>query len=362
MDAIDDTIAKVVNAPTWNQRVAQIRQIPGRHGTDEHVRIFASVARESYVPHLTPDFAFFYEREFYSEDHFRVTYERAYSATAGFADVRVAVLAELLQQDPPVLLVFRTITGFTKEEFAHCTKLIGELSDLPGLSGSKVDSMEKQQSRTNKNQALVAAITLTRIIDRTIFDRPPEGFKSKQDKPDTKGGWQSAGELAAEGVPFWMLLHQRHYGGAFRQATDSGSRNKGDTIEDEVEELLRENEILYIRTGSHNQADIVRRFEVHVTPAPDFVIYDQDDNLRAMFECKIASDGGTARDKAPRFDNLRDECLRLGGVPLFAILGGIGWARVNDALGPVVRDTDGRVFTLTTLPELLSVAPFPSLT
>jgi hypothetical protein len=34
---------------------------------------------------------------------------------------------------------------------------------------------------------------------------------------------------------------------------------------------------------------------------------------------------------------------------------------VNDTLGPVVRDTDGRVFTLATLPDMLAVNPFPSL-
>lgn len=48
-------------------------------------------------------------------------------------------------------------------------------------------------------------------------------------------------------------------------------------------------------------------------------------------------------------------------MPLLAVLGGMGWARVNDTLGPVVRDTVGRVFTLATLPEMLSVAPFPTL-
>jgi hypothetical protein len=34
---------------------------------------------------------------------------------------------------------------------------------------------------------------------------------------------------------------------------------------------------------------------------------------------------------------------------LFAVLGGIGWRRTADALGPVIRDTDGRTFTLATL-------------
>jgi len=80
-----------------------------------------------------------------------------------------------------------------------------------------------------------------------------------------------------------------------------------------------------------------------------------------MLECKGTNNGGTARDKALRFERLRDESIRLGGIPLIAVLGGMGWTRVNDALGPVVRDTEGRVFTLSTLQSMLDVAPFPSL-
>ena len=132
-------------------------------------------------------------------------------------------------------------------------------------------------------------------------------------------------------------------------------------IEDAVEALFRENGVPYIRTGSHNQGDIATRFEVRVTPAPDFVVFDNSETLRAILECKGTNDGGTARDKALRFAKLRGESNRLGGIPLIAVLGGIGWARVNDALGPVVRDTDGRVFTLSTLSAMLEVAPFPSL-
>ena len=80
-----------------------------------------------------------------------------------------------------------------------------------------------------------------------------------------------------------------------------------------------------------------------------------------MLECKLVNDGGTARDKALRFERLRAESIRLGGIPLLAALAGLGWSRVNDTLGPVVRDTDGRVFTLANLPDMLTVSPFPSL-
>ncbi len=90
-------------------------------------------------------------------------------------------------------------------------------------------------------------------------------------------------------------------------------------------------------------------------------MFDKNGVLRAVLECKAANDGGTARDKAARFRSLRSEATRLGGVPLFAVLGGIGWARTSDALGPVVRDTDGRVFSISNLKEMLTVEPFPSL-
>ncbi|MCR2185625.1 hypothetical protein NSX52_23995, partial [Salmonella enterica] len=82
---------------------------------------------------------------------------------------------------------------------------------------------------------------------------------------------------------------------------------------------------------------------IKVAPAPDFVVYDSAGALRGMLECKLVNDGGTARDKALRFERLRAESARLGGVPLLAVLAGLGWTRVNDTIGPVIRDTDGRV-------------------
>ena len=98
-----------------------------------------------------------------------------------------------------------------------------------------------------------------------------------------------------------MFLHQRHYGGAFRQVLDATSTRRGDLIEDAVEALFMENGVPFIRTGSHNQGDIAARFEVRVTPAPDFVVFDNSETLRAILECKGTNDGGTARDKALRF-------------------------------------------------------------
>lgn len=362
MPTVEQTVASIVAAPSWDQRVARIRLIPQHHGTGEHLVIHAAVARQAYVPHLAPDFAYVHEAPFYEREYFEEVYRAAAGDTDNFRHVDVEDLAAAIQADPRTLLVFRTIVGLTKEEFAHSTRLAAEPLGLPAVSANKVDAMEKKGTKTSPDQARVVAETLSQVMAGSLFGDPPGNLKSKQDKPDSAGGWPTVRGLAADGVPYSLFLHQRHYGGAFGQVLNATSSLRGDLIEDAVEALFRDHGVPYIRTGSHNQGDIEARFEVRVSPAPDFVVFDESDTLRAMLECKGTNNGGTARDKALRFERLREEAVRLGGIPLLAVLGGMGWARVNDTLGPVLRDTDGRVFTLATLPQMLTVAPFPSLT
>lgn len=368
-----DTIESIISAGNWSQRIAQIRLVPQRHGTGEHLAIYAAVARSLYMPHLAPDFAYIHDAPFYETPHFYRAYDAAFLLTDGFQKVSETDLSKVLTEYPGTLLVFRTLLGLTKEEFAHSSKLVAEPIGLSALSASQVDSMDRvpcfEPSMPTgaalaraTTQAKIAAMTISKIINGELFGDAPLGLHSKQKKPDTEGGWLSVQKYASEGIPLKTFLHQRHYGGAFRQVLDATSSKRGDLIEDAVEALFRQTGVAFIRTGSHNQADIARRFEVHVTPAPDFVVYDpSDDSLKALLECKGTNNGGTARDKALRFARLRTESVRLGGVPLIAVLGGIGWTRINDALAPVLRDTDGRVFTLSTLSSMLEVAPFPGL-
>jgi len=315
-----------------------------------------------YVTHLAPDYAYVPVEDFYELPHFDRAYAKAAAATANFSKISAADLAAAIQAEPAVLLPMRVITGLLRNEFAGATKIVAQALGLQPLSPSKVDSMEHSGTVTSAEQARVAAETLHQIMQGALFGRPPAGdLKSKQQKPDTVNGWESVHQYASHGVPYSVFLHQRHYGGAFRQVLDATSELRGGLIEDAVEALFTEHGILHVRTGSHNQAEIAARFEVTVQPAPDFVVYDRSGSLRAMLECKGANDGGTARDKALRFERLHDESVRLGGVPLIAVLGGLGWMRVNDTLGPVVRDCDGRVFSVSNLTELLTVAPFASL-
>lgn len=362
MPTVEETVTGIATAPTWEQRIARIRLIPQHHGIGEHAAIYAGVARRVYVPHLAPDFAYIHDAAFYDRYYFEDVYAAAHAATEGFTDVSAANLVAAIKADPRTLLIFRTITGLTKNEFGYSTDLAGAALGLAGVSGAKVDSMEKTGSEVTEEQARIVVETLLQIMAGTLFGDPPGDVTSKQNKPDTEEGWLTVQAYASSGVPHALFLHQRHYGGAFRQVLDATSTLRGNLIEDAVGKLFIDNGIPFVRTGSHNQGDIETRFGVRVAPAPDFVVFDENGTLRAMLECKGANDGGTARDKALRFARLKEESVRLGGVPLLAVLGGIGWARVNDTLGPVVRDTDGRVFTLANLDEMLTVAPFPAFT
>lgn len=363
MTSLEKTVAAVVAADTWDKRVGEIRLIPEKHGKGEHGTIYAAIARELYVPYLAPDFAFIHDAPFYDADHFAAVYAAAAEATEGFTRAGVDDLAALLVANPQVLLVFRTITGLLKNEFAATTTMVAEqLGDgSPAIGATTVDGAEKRGGRLSRDQARVLAHTIDKLVRRELFSDPPPGLHSKQDKLDTRHGWDSVRDLVTNGVTYQSFLHQRHYGGPFNQVTNATTGKKGDLIEDEVESLFQDNGVPYVRTGSHNQGEIASRFNVTVAPAPDFVVFDANDTLRGMLECKSTNDGGTARDKATRFRLLRDEGTRLGGVPVLGVLGGTGWARVNDTLGPVLQYTDGRVFTLETLDEMLTVQPFPQL-
>lgn len=359
--SVEDTVNLIVAASSWDDRVARLRQVPQHHGTDQHAEVYAEVAQRLYVPQLSPDFAYIHESEFYEIEYFDDVYGRTETLTDTFSRVDPESLASALREEPRTLLVFRTILGLTKGEFAASTGIVAEATNRHGLSASKVDSMEKSGTAATTEQAAVAADAIDQIMTGTLFGQPTGGLQSKQSKPDTVDGWVTVRSLAEAGVTYSMFLHQRHYGGAFRQVLDATSERRGNLIEDAVEALFTSHGVPHIRTGSHDQGAIEARFEVAVRPAPDFVVFDSSDTLRGMLECKGANDGGTARDKALRFARLREESVRLGGVPLLAVLGGLGWTRVNDTLGPVVRDCDGRVFTLSNLDEMLTVQPFPSL-
>jgi hypothetical protein len=361
MTDIEAKAAEVAAASDWNARVALVRQIPEVFGKALHRQVYARIADWVYVPNLAPDFAYVHWRDEYELGPFEEAYSLAHELTKGFTATDVESLTAAISARAATLRVFRLLLGLTAQEFAVATRIVAERHGIRALSSSRIKSLEAG-STCSQETAQCCAFVIDEGMRGDLFGAPPSGaVQPKIHKPDTLEGWTTVQRYAAEGVPLAVFLHQRHYGGAFRQLLDATSTRRGDILEDAVEELFRTNGVTFIRTGAHNQEEIARRFQLTVRPSPDFVIFNGSNTLRALLECKVANDGGTARDKAARYAALRAEANRLGGTPLFAVLAGLGWRRTADALGPVVRDTDGRVFTLPTLSDMLSVQPFPGL-
>ena len=361
MQDTGSAVAEIAGAATWDARVALIRTVPETFGTSSQPAIYAAVAEALYVPQLTADFAYVHWTADYELDPFMAAYDAASRSTNGFREVSVASLAAVIEQEPGTLRVFRTILGLTTQEFSAATGILAEADDVKEVSTSRVKAMEGDR-RARPEEARACALMIDRVMTGELFSQPGLGTRAKLAKPDTIEGWDTVRAAADSGVPYALLLHQRHYGGSFRQLLDATSTRRGDLLEDAVDGLFSQHGVPFLRTGSSNQEEIERRFGVTVRPAPDFVVFDASGTLRAILECKGANDGGTARDKAVRFRALREESQRLGGIPVFAVLSGLGWKRTGDALGPVIQATDGRVFTPETLPEMLTVQPLSDLT
>ncbi len=356
---IEATVEAIAAAENLDIRIALVRRVPEEYGTAQRQEVYAAIAKRVYVPHLAPDFTYVHWRPDYELGVVEHAYERAHTLTSGFVAVDAPSIERAILEAPETLMIFRLLLGLTTQEFAAATKIVAVRHLLKAVSNGSIKKIESGgKAKTDAARSSAAVIDLA--MRGNLFPAPLHDVRSKIDKPDTACGWDTVRRLAAEGVPLPTFLHQRYYGGAFRQLLDATSTKRGDVIEDAVEDLFKAEGIAYLRTGAHNQEEIARRFGITVKPAPDFVLFDETETLRALLECKGANDGGTARDKAARFATLRGEATRLGGVPLFAVLAGLGWTRTKDALGPVIRDTDGRTFTIPTLADMLRVQPFPT--
>lgn len=353
---VSDLVNAVENG-SWAERVAAVRSVPAEFPGRELTSVYAELARQCYVPNLAPHFHIVpWPERFLDRDAFLEAYQVAATFTEDFSSISGDRIAAAIQQDPRSLRVFRLIIGYTPKELSEVVRAFVDAS-LP------VDSLEDGGALSKKVEEALPAVghLISQIVSGDAgYDVSDElrerGFLSKIDKPDTEGGWGQVSKFAREGVPYSELLYQRWYGGSFRQLQDAGGKLKGDLLEDATEVLLKDHRVPFVRTGQAPAASIANDLGVTVQPAPDFIIHDGQ-TARGLLECKSAGDGGTARDKASRFAGLRREAARLGGIPVLAVLEGLGWRRVNDALGPVVRDCDGRVFTPETLTQLLDVDP-----
>lgn len=345
------------SANAWDQRVGVVRSVSEEVGRQDARAVYSSLAEEFYVPTLTPTHAHTFWREEYTLAAFQRSYTLAHQHTSGFNNTDETTLIAVLRNHPASLLTFRTIVGYTPSELAATSQEVADADGLTRPTQSTINSMEAGD-HTRRNATPALARTIDRLVRRTLYTDLAGGMRVKQAKPDTEDGWESVRRFAREGVPFAVFLHQRRYGGAFRTLLDATSGQRGDALEEPVSAVLSEHGVPHVRPNNQDTVNWVRNeLNIRVRPEPDVVIHNANATAAvAILECKAANDGGTARDKAARFQTLAQEADRLR-IALFGVLSGYGWRRTTDALGPVIEACEGRVFTPQTLPEIVGVHP-----
>lgn len=166
------------------------------------------------------------------------------------------------------------------------------------------------------------------------------------DKVDTKEGIKSLQPIADLGVPYAVLLYERFLGRPFASHRDAVSERVGEIVEGAIKDVLTAAKVSFRET---KRAERINGFD----QAPDFIIPDEF-NPVALIEAKLTEDDGTARDKVARVQRLRtlrDESRK--DYDVIACIAGRGFKVRREDMRRLLQATDGKVFTLATMPLLI---------
>jgi hypothetical protein len=286
---------------------------------------------------------------------FQDAYETLKGLTQGFRDFSGTSVLAAVRQDSLVLVVLRTMLGFSPPEFAHMAAVVMGV-DVEQSSARRWDKAARDgkpllPAGNKKTQEHVEALVETAV--RLISEGAPpvaDSLIHRLDKSDTAGGIDSIRRVADEGLPYEALLYERLLGRPFASHRDSVSEKVGDTLEETVKIKFELSRIPY------HQAGVAERFE-DMDQAPDFLIPDQV-SPAVVVEAKLAEDDGTARDKVTRVQHLaelRAERLRLGhrAFEVVACVDGRGFGIRRQDVKKLLRATGGKLFTLRTIDSLV---------
>ena len=298
-----------------------------------------------------------------SENEFDTAYQTLARHTNSFTNVDRQSLHAALTTAPSTLAPLRMILGFTYNELAWAMKLTRPGTTTRGDTLKKFERNPPPRQISSKRAEMIETLvaTLLAIMDGSILQLPPavqQFFHSKLEKRDTSDGWRTVAADAG-GVPYSALLYQRYVGGVWRQVQDAYSEVKGDRLlEKPIANLFDEHGIPYYRSAS-GATGAARTAEIFgFSPGPDFVLPEETPTV--IVESKVGEDGGTVRDKAARIKNMAD-MAKARGLLACAVVDGKGWSERINALADVVIATEGRTYTLTTLPQLLEIPEIAAL-
>lgn len=290
---------------------------------------------------------------------FQDAYEVLKRHTGAFSTLTDAAVWGALKENALVLVVLRTILGVSPPEWADLARSEHE-SDIDQNYARKLDvdcrgdadlfgrlARPRDDLRLDRTEALVAVAVAA--ISRGA-PAPADATVHRLDKVDTVSGLASVQDAAARHVPYAVLLYERFLGRPFASHRDSVSGLVGDVMESAVEARLDQARISFRKT---KRAEKIPGFD----QAPDIIVPDEF-NPAVIIEAKLTSDDGTARDKATRIVHLaelRDRRLRVNerGFEVVACIDGRGFGIRREDMRRILRSTNGKVFTLATLDELI---------
>lgn len=290
---------------------------------------------------------------------FQQAYETLKTQTLGFTKLDITRVWNALAADALVLVVVRTVLGFSPPEWAEVAASHTGMDIPQGAVRSldrRVRSNRQMFAKPNvagTTTGIRAQVLLNVAVQMLRAGAPPQhqGMIHRLDKADTADGLSSIQNAANLHVPYSMLLYERYLGRPYASHRDAVSELVGDLMENAIEQQLATNGISHRKTG---RAERIEGFD----QAPDFIVPDEFAPA-VVIEAKLTNDDGTARDKHTRLTHLaemRDERERAGrpSFEVVACIDGRGFGVRREDMRKLIRATRGKVFTFATLDRLVA--------
>lgn len=282
-------------------------------------------------------------------------YESLKQATKGFQNIDAWFVTKAAFQNPMILIILRTMLGFTPPEWAYVTTQRTGVVVSQGFVRT-LDRSIRMSPFTALSSSRVARQRVEALVETAceLLNLPvPEVGQDKihrLDKADTNAGPTTIRALSDMGVPYAMLLYERFLGRPFAGHRDSVSELIGDSLESAIEDVLTNAGISYRKT---KRAERIIGFD----QAPDFII-PSEFNPQVVIEAKITEDDGTARDKVTRIQHLSSLSMigKHENFPKFEVIacvGGRGFGVRREDMKKLLIATQGKVFTLKTIGSLV---------
>ena len=289
---------------------------------------------------------------------FREAYEILRIETSGFSTINPERLWKALRLNSRVLLVIRTILGFSPPEWQELaasesnTEFVSNYAR--SLEGKIKNNPQFFSSGAGQSQLNIQRVSaMLNIASKVLLAPPPgqlDGVVHRLNKYDTRSGIDSIKASSEKGVPYSAVLYERFLGRPFASHRDSVSEIVGKVMEAAIKERL---ETARVPFREPLRAERFADFD----QAPDFFIPDEIEPA-VVIEAKITSDDGTARDKVSRILRLaemRDRKARNGEPTweLIACIDGRGFGVRRQDMKDLLIATKGKLYTAETLDSMV---------